>query len=275
MTADTAGPAAAADVPVPEHVRETARLAPDHWIGVVDPAWADGSAPPEWAVAGHWRSDEAGATEEFRPNPDYRPSPRALGWAEPTDPVDEAVQLAATGYGPGQDVLDRLATARVAVPVTPGGEPLAAVDPAGGPVVLAFTAGGHWAAGGRLGHLVLDARELLERLPEGHGILLNPTAEAMLTVDPDALRATVEATPAAPEVPAPAVEAAEAETEAETDADAEADGADPDPAPAAEPAEPAEAADPAPAEAADVPPPVEAAVASAFAIPTVAGPAAP
>ncbi|MFI8461153.1 type VII secretion system-associated protein [Kitasatospora sp. NPDC085464] len=226
--ADTAGPAAAVDVPVPEHVRETARLAPDHWIGVVDPVWTDGQAPPDWAVVGHWRSDGSGATEEFRPNPDYRPSPRALGWAEPTDAVDAAVQLAATGYGPGEDVLARLATARLAVPVTPGGHPLTAVDPAGAPVVLAFTAGDHWAAAGRLGHLLLDARALLDRLPEGHGILLNPTADAMLTVDPDALRALTPATdPApAPDAPAPDAPARDAEAPATETPPADPQGPD-------------------------------------------------
>ncbi|MFJ8475689.1 type VII secretion system-associated protein [Kitasatospora sp. NPDC094011] len=208
MTTADADAAAMPDFPVPEHVRETARLAPDHWIGVVDPVWAGEGAPPEWAVVGHWRSDESGATEEFRPNPDYRPSPRALGWAEPTDVVDAAVQLAATGYGPGEDVIARLAGVRVAVPVSPDGHPLAAVDPSGAPVVLAFTAGDHWVAGGRLGHLVLGAGELLERLPEGHGILLNPTADAMMTVDAEALRAI--APPAAAE-PAPAAAPAPAE----------------------------------------------------------------
>ncbi|MEV7601202.1 type VII secretion system-associated protein [Kitasatospora sp. NPDC089797] len=274
MTTADAGPAAAAQIPVPEHVREAARLAPDHWIGVVDPAWGDKAAPPEWAVLGHWRSDEAGETEEFLPNPEYRPSPQALGWAAPTDAVDAAVQLAATGYGPGEDVVRCLTRTRVAVPLAPDGQLLAAVDPAGTPVVLAFTAGGHWAAGGRLGHALLDLPGLLERLPEGHGVLLNPTADAMLTVNPDALRAAVpaaapgggagpEGTPAAeaPDVEEPAAEGPTVEVPDVEEPTVE------------EPTAEVPDAEGTPAEAA--PPPVAgAATAAALGIPTASGPRA-
>ncbi len=45
-----------------------------------------------------------GEIEEWRANEDYRPSPTALGWPEPTDDVDEAVQRASTGYGPVDEV---------------------------------------------------------------------------------------------------------------------------------------------------------------------------
>jgi hypothetical protein len=84
--------------PVPDSVREAARMAPDHWLGMVDPAWNGEDELPPWAMIGQWRENE-----------DYRPSPSALGWPKPTDDVDAAMQLAATGYGPGEAVTDALA----------------------------------------------------------------------------------------------------------------------------------------------------------------------
>ena len=66
--------------PVPDDIREAARLAPDHWLGVVDPMWYGEGKPPEWAMTGRWRSGLDGEIVEWEDNPDYRPSPRALGW---------------------------------------------------------------------------------------------------------------------------------------------------------------------------------------------------
>lgn len=83
--------------PVPTEIRKAGRLAPDPWLGMVDPAWQGEDEPPHWAVVGQWRSGSAGEIEEWRPNEEYRPSPQPLGRPAPSDPVDEAVQRAATG----------------------------------------------------------------------------------------------------------------------------------------------------------------------------------
>ncbi|OSP43985.1 hypothetical protein B7767_07315, partial [Streptomyces sp. 13-12-16] len=112
--------------PVPDDIREAGRLAPDHWLGVVDPMWSGEGKPPEWAMTGRWRSGLDGEIVEWEDNPDYRPSPRALGWPEPEDEVDRAVQLASTGYGPGEAVPAALAGREVAVLTAPGGGPLSA-----------------------------------------------------------------------------------------------------------------------------------------------------
>ncbi|MFE7122025.1 type VII secretion system-associated protein, partial [Streptomyces sp. NPDC057654] len=77
---------------------ESARSAPDQWFGMIDPAWSGAGAPPVWAMAGEWRSGSRGEVVEWRDNEQYRPSLAALGWAGPKDPVDAALQLAATGY---------------------------------------------------------------------------------------------------------------------------------------------------------------------------------
>ncbi|MEV7017550.1 type VII secretion system-associated protein [Streptomyces sp. NPDC093991] len=194
--------------PLPEEIREAARLAPDHWLGMVDPTWSGPGEPPSWAVVGQWRSDVDGEIAEWRPNEEYRPSPQALDWPAPTDPVDEAVQLAATGYGPGDAVTRTLAAAEVAMLLGPGRTPLSAVSPDGQPVVPVFTSPVHLEAAGRLGYELLPAADVLDRLPEGHLLYLNPSGPVSMTVDSAALRDAVEeAASAATETPSTAASA--------------------------------------------------------------------
>jgi hypothetical protein len=179
--------------PVPEEIREAALLAPDHWLGMVDPAWSGEGEPPDWATVGRWRSGLDGEIEEWRPNEEYRPSPQALGWSAPTDPVDEAVQLAATGYGPGEAVPRTLAVSEVAVLLGPGGSPLSATSPDGAAVVPVFTSPTYLHAAGRFGYELKPVSEVVDRIPEGHVLYLNPSAPVGMTVETDALREAVEA----------------------------------------------------------------------------------
>ncbi|MFF0162148.1 type VII secretion system-associated protein [Streptomyces sp. NPDC005263] len=187
--ADTAGTTESVDTPeIPQAVREAARRAPEHWIGVVDPAWTDERTPPEWAVLGEWQSDESGGVGDYRANPEYRPSARVLGWPEPTDPVDAAAQRAATGYGSVDDALAALAEAEVTVVRAPDGGPLTATEQDGAPVVLLFTSQAHEFMSPVLRHGTLPARELARSL-SGSGTLLmvNAGAVAPLLVPADSL----------------------------------------------------------------------------------------
>jgi hypothetical protein len=180
--------------PVPDYIREAARQAPDHWFGMIDPAWSGEGVPPEWAMVGQWRSGLDGEIVEWQDNAEYRPSPKALDWPDPTDPVDAAVQGAATGYGPAEDITRALADAEVAVFVTPGGGLLAAVAPDDQtPVVPVFTAPEHLHAAGRLSFKTVKVPDLLGQLPEGHLIYLNPSGAVSMTVELSALREAVEA----------------------------------------------------------------------------------
>jgi hypothetical protein len=176
--------------PVPDAIREAARLAPDHWLGMVDPTWAGEGAPPQWAVVGQWRSGLDGAIVEWRDNEDYHPSPTALGWPEPTDEVDAAVQLAATGYGPAEAVPEALvALSEAAVFVTPSGEPLPATAPDGEtPVVPVFTSPVHLHTSGRLAFALVPIAELVDKLPADHLIYLNPSAAVSMSLEPEVLR---------------------------------------------------------------------------------------
>jgi hypothetical protein len=178
--------------PVPDAIREAARLAPDHWLGMVDPAWSseDTDAPPSWAMVGQWRSSPDGEIVEWRGNEEYRPSPSALGWPEPADEVDAAVQLAVTGYGPGEAVAEALAALpEAAVFVTPEGEPLPATAPDGTTrVVPVFTSPAYLHTAGRLAYALMSVRDLIDRIPAGHVVYLNPSAPVSMTVSTDLLR---------------------------------------------------------------------------------------
>lgn len=173
---------------VPEAVKDAARRAPGHWIGIVDPEWTSARTPPEWAVLGEWQSDESGGVGEYRANPAYRPSARVLGWPEPTDPVDEAAQRAATGYGTVDEALAALAEADVTVVRGPDGGPLIAAGRDGAPVVLLFTSPTHAFMSAALHHDTLPAGELARSVAATGALLsVNSGAAAPLLVPADSL----------------------------------------------------------------------------------------
>ncbi|MFE7317974.1 type VII secretion system-associated protein [Streptomyces sp. NPDC057555] len=175
----------------PPEVVEAAREAPDHWLAMVDLTWADDGAPPLWAVIGQWRSDPHGDIVEWRDNPEYRPSPQTLDWPDPTDPVDCAVQLAATGYGPDRAVCEELARAELSFLVTATGAPLAAASPEGARVVPVYTSEAHLESVGRLLYDRRPAADLLDELPPGHALYLNPSGPVSMIVEPEQLRAAL------------------------------------------------------------------------------------
>ncbi|SHF42918.1 type VII secretion system-associated protein [Streptoalloteichus hindustanus] len=83
-----------------DEAREQARQAPNGWLYVADPFF-DGYTEeiPTWGYVGGYRVDEHGeVTRDFHPNPDYRPSPRSLGWPPAENELEEALQLVATAY---------------------------------------------------------------------------------------------------------------------------------------------------------------------------------
>ncbi|MFJ6378998.1 type VII secretion system-associated protein [Kitasatospora sp. NPDC092039] len=173
--------------PVPERILAAARAAPGQWIGLVDPHWQGEGEPPDWAVIGRWRAGEDGSVEEFAPNEEYRPSPLALDWPAPTDPVDAAVRLAATGYGPSGEVYRELASARVAVLLDDSGSIGGFGLPDGEPAVAVFSARSWLEAAGSPAHAVVAPGTLLERLPPGLGIVVNPGAPAAMRLEPGGL----------------------------------------------------------------------------------------
>ncbi|MEV6170812.1 type VII secretion system-associated protein [Streptomyces sp. NPDC051954] len=184
---DAATGTATVDPVPPEEFVEAARLAPNHWLYLIDPAWSGDGPPPNWAVVGQWRSDFDGEIVEWRDNEDYRPSPGAMDWPAPTDEVDAAIQLATTGYGPAEDVTSALARAEVAVLVTAEGDPVRASAPDGSPVIPVYTSPQYLHLAGRLGFEQVQAREFLDRIPEGYNLCLNSSAPVSMVLHTDGL----------------------------------------------------------------------------------------
>ncbi|GGV70844.1 hypothetical protein GCM10010294_29300 [Streptomyces griseoloalbus] len=187
----------------PEDITAAARTAPDHWLSVTDRHWlgeTDDEVPPPWAVLGRWRSDAHGEIVEWEANPDYRPSPAALGWAPPVSDADAAVQLAATGYGPDADVAEALAEdGSVAVCVTEDGQPAWTRAPGGTYAVPVFPPSPRAAADRLPAHVMMTLPDLLDRLPPGRDVLfLSASAPASLLVPADELRARAQETTGGP-----------------------------------------------------------------------------
>ncbi|MDX3849483.1 type VII secretion system-associated protein [Streptomyces sp. AK02-01A] len=177
----------------PEDIREAARIAPDHWFGMVDPTWRGHGNPPAWAVIGEWRSGTDGEIEEWRENEDYRPSPAALGWPDPTDSIDQAVQLAVTGYGRAENVIRLLATANVQILLTPDDLPLAAWTTDNLPVVPIFTSDDHVRTLSGLGSRTLPMADVMGQLPSRHRVYVNPTGAVGMVIETEPLNAAIAA----------------------------------------------------------------------------------
>lgn len=189
-TAPVQGPSrTGADLPPPpDDVIAAARSVPDHWLSVVDPTWSGDASPPQWALLGAWRTDAAGTVVEWRGNDAHRPSPRSLGWPEPGDQLDGLAQRVATGYAPVEVLVGVLAASDVVVLVRPDGGPVTLQTLDGAPAVAVFSSEVHADAAGAFAQRVVPVRELLDEVPDDHVLLLNPAAQAVLSIDSAAVR---------------------------------------------------------------------------------------
>lgn len=137
----TEGPEAPAP-PITEAMRAQARQQPGTWIYVTDPAFAQTRNVPPWGVTGGYPVDKTGEIQPaFQPNPNYRPSPLALGLAQPVNELEGALQLAATGYGSAEALLAVLAATEVVVPARKPQDNTVAIfqDKEGRSVIPVFT----------------------------------------------------------------------------------------------------------------------------------------
>lgn len=100
--------------PLTDELRAVGRQQPGGWVYAIDPEYSGSESVPPQGVVGAWQVDPDGEIRsEFRPNPNYRPSPTRLGLTEPTDDLDAAVRSAATGHGGDDEVRRALAAATV------------------------------------------------------------------------------------------------------------------------------------------------------------------
>ncbi|MEC4016751.1 type VII secretion system-associated protein [Streptomyces sp. H27-D2] len=140
----------------------------------IDPFFSPTGNIPPYGIIGAWKVDAHGqVTGEFKHNQGYRPSPRSIGLADPTDAVDSAIQLAATGYGNNSAVRVALLNSVVfLVPETNSGA-APSIEGIEGGITSVYTSEQHAPSSApRLRRI--DFRILLAELPDCSILKLNP-----------------------------------------------------------------------------------------------------
>ncbi|WP_067068595.1 type VII secretion system-associated protein [Carbonactinospora thermoautotrophica] len=132
--------------PVPPITPELRRAAQEQrggYLYAIDAMYDPNGRVPAHAIKGYWPVDERGELGEFVHNDHYRPSPLERDdIPPPTDDVDFAVQLAATGHGNDVAVLVTLVESEVFVPTAEDGQ-LLLIQEQDGLVLPVFTAEAH------------------------------------------------------------------------------------------------------------------------------------
>lgn len=107
-------------------MREQALKQPNTWLYIVDPIFTDPEVDvPPWGFIGGYRVDEQGQlTDDFSPNPNYRPSPVALRLPAPSNNLERALQLTTTGYAQGQTLLNAMLDSELILFAQPQGSGL-------------------------------------------------------------------------------------------------------------------------------------------------------
>ncbi|SDD29806.1 type VII secretion system-associated protein [Actinokineospora iranica] len=184
--------------PVSAELRELARSHAGGWVEVVDPAHSGPDVPPS-AVVGRYPVDSTGSIVElFEANPDYRPSPLALGWPVPRSELEAIMQRAHIGQGDMDDVRQAALTAELVLPADPTrpeGEHLVPRDGADRRIVDAFVADSatpedwppHWQ---RLTGAAVAA--LVDKLGEPVDLLLHGAPDLRVQIPGNALRAAAQ-----------------------------------------------------------------------------------
>ncbi|WP_418189840.1 type VII secretion system-associated protein [Amycolatopsis orientalis] len=90
---------------ITEEMRANAKANPNSWLYVIDEAFDPEGPVPSWAVVGAYPVNGAGEiVEDFHPNDRYRPSPKALGFPEPRNELEQLLQLVRTNHRPAADL---------------------------------------------------------------------------------------------------------------------------------------------------------------------------
>ncbi|PPK70445.1 type VII secretion system-associated protein [Actinokineospora auranticolor] len=110
--------------PVITHeMRSWAMYNPGGWVEVFDPAHPGPQRPP-WALVGRYPVDGQGwIIDAFQPNPNYRPSPVALGWPKPRTEAESVLQLAHTGQIEYREAVLAVMAATLVLPADPNRPP--------------------------------------------------------------------------------------------------------------------------------------------------------
>ncbi|MER7204158.1 type VII secretion system-associated protein [Streptomyces sp. NPDC000188] len=160
--------------PVTEELRAAARRIPGGSLYAIDPGFDPQGEVPGHGIRGAFRVGADGEITGYEANERYRPSPTALNYPAPTDPVDEAAQLALTGYGSDSALERALKSATVAVAK-------AAPAATGALEASVFTSASHIPDG--IAATRISGEELLALLPAEAVIHINPASPVAYRLD--------------------------------------------------------------------------------------------
>jgi hypothetical protein len=178
--------------PITDELRRHALNVPGSWIYSIAPGYdAEGEVPGS-AIVGAWQVDQDGQLGDFVPNPGYQPS--SVSRPSPSnDPVEQAIQRAATGTGTDGDVISALAGATIYLPVNSEHELIAYAgadadtatvalftDPSKGPSNVPFL-------------LPSSIEDLLAQLPDDNEIVINPATNVTVVATTGELRRAISA----------------------------------------------------------------------------------
>ncbi|MCW2615169.1 MAG: draG3 [Frankiales bacterium] len=170
---------------ITDEMREHAKVQPNSWLYVLDPAAdPDAEVPPELVVGAYPVDEHGELLEDFQHNPRYAPSEVP----EPTDPLDAALHELASGRGSREAVLALLRTAELMLLDTAEDGLVLHTTPEGRDVVQAFSSPAHaHASGAQSGWQRRRGREVARLLPPGVDLQLNPGSAVAVVVPRDSL----------------------------------------------------------------------------------------
>ncbi|SIR99535.1 type VII secretion system-associated protein [Micromonospora avicenniae] len=169
-----------------------------NWMLLMDVDWSPppevddqaGALPPVGSIVGGWLVNDDGTVGAFEPNPLYLPgSPDS-----PTGPVDAAAKLVVAGRAEPDLVLLAMRDSFTEVAVDDEDRVIVAPAPDGAPCVLVATGAADQLRVQAPGWRQVNSAELVELLPEGVDVLLNPGGPASMRLFADALREAVTGT---------------------------------------------------------------------------------
>ncbi|TDC28499.1 type VII secretion system-associated protein [Micromonospora sp. 15K316] len=166
-----------------------------NWMLLLDSDWspppeADRAVPPVETIVGGWLVEDDGTVGPFEPNPLYLPS----GEDAPTGPVDAAAKLVVAGRAEPSLVLLAMRDSLIEVAIDDDDRVIVAPAPDGAPCVLIATGAADQVRVRAPGWRQVSSTELVELLPEGVDVLLNPGGAASMRLFAGALREAVTGT---------------------------------------------------------------------------------
>lgn len=167
--------------PITAEMRRQARQQPQSWLYLTDPAYAEATEVPPWAVIGAYEVDDRGEVlEKFYENPNFQ------GLApEPANDLEEALLATLTGAADEQHALALLETSELIVVTSEDGTQIPVLADDGEEFLPVFTSQQYVPENAPGVQLVSLA--WLRPLLTGRSLAINPDGPLSMTITGDEL----------------------------------------------------------------------------------------